>query len=147
MTIVLKYVIITGGGFPAFFFGEKMFWFQIFLAFAAGVIISIICTGVVNIGMNILMLKRTHLTCLVMAYVVNESLEKMLEKRRSAMKSANVDDEILKIQKISDLQDLQIFQNTLINNLINIVSVNYPNFIEYSSWDEAMRYLKKEQQV
>ena len=122
-----------------------MFWTQIFLAFFGGVIVNKLWGGFMNLGYSMLILKRTHITCLVMALTVSKSLNAMIEMKYKIIEKLETNEYTLELEQRIDKEALEMFQNTLIRNLITTISKQYPNLIQYENWDGAMKFLKEQE--
>ena len=115
-----------------------MFWFQITLAFVAGIVWNKFWNTMVNAGFSIIMIKKTQLECLKMCEHVNTSVQLSLEMKYKNMPSNSAEKE----QQLDD-HIINALRNNMVATVAHSVPHSHRSLVKYHDWDSAMNYLKE----
>ena len=135
---------MEGGGNLAFFIGETMiFWTQIFLAFAAGIVLNKVWTSFIGVGYAIIMLKNTQKACLQIMKETLEQTEAAMEMKYGFLEKAEAGEKRTNFERKFDEQMLGGFKRNIVRSLNNSVPRSLGTTVQHKNWEEAMTFLQE----
>ena len=120
-----------------------LFWVQIVLAFAAGIIWSKFWNNLVYSGFSIIMLKKAQIECLKMMNHVNTSMELSMDMKYKHLEKAEFSERNVEGERKLDQHVLGGMRNNMVSTLVVSIPRSYVSIAKYDDWDSAMKFLKE----
>jgi len=126
-----------------FFFGERMDYLILFLAFLAGIFAARAWTALMTLGELSLMGKEVEKNCLLMFASVAESVSYIQSIKFQTMKDLDLDENLIKRTQNIDEHNFKMWKNAAVKNLHTSYPERFKHEAKYYDWKTAMDFLDK----
>ena len=113
-----------------------------FLWFATGVISYRIISSVLNYGHMYSFMKLLKEDILKLLTILEEDLRQALELKHGHLRSANADEEEMKVKVEQDKQAINIWKEVIISRLKTHWPKYYKDLLKFNNWKEAKKDFK-----
>jgi len=127
----------------SFFFGERMDYLILFLAFLAGVFAARAFTALMTLGQLGLMVKEVEKNCLMMFASVAESVAYIQSIKFQTMKDLKIEENVIKRTQNIDEHNFKMWKNSAVKNLHASYPERFKNEDKYYDWNTAMDFLDR----
>jgi hypothetical protein len=129
------------GGFPLFFFGEKML--TNLLCVIGGMIMMRCLSFLLGLGHSVNILKETQQGCALMFTSCEQGVQEILQLKYMAMKEADRSEQNIIAQKYIDQMNVTSLKDSIMRNYIATFPPSYSSVMEYQTWEELADYVNQ----